>query len=314
MAELFNPDTGLTRSVGPMMSARVSAATAVLSDGRALIVGGWSSGQPSSTAEIFDPATELFSDTVSMTGPRTSSAVVAMPGEGQVLFLGGSDGKRGLRTVEAFVPGRGGTADQFLVVGRLHQPRAGAEAVLLDDGRILVAGGDDGRYGRGGVEVFSSAEIFDPATGTSEQTGSMSVRRHKHAAVRLDDGRVLVVGGSDARDFGGQHRLLERYDPTTGRFEAAGSLHFPRFKLQDAVLRLASGRVLIAGGARKPEVWDPVSQKAEVLDVDLGGAWYFASATALPDGRVLVAGGYTAAEGLPLTAGAWLVEPPRVHS
>ncbi len=59
----------------------------------------------------------------------------------------------------------------------------------------------------------------------------MNVVRYKHAAVRLRDGTVLIVGGSDGRDWQGTYTTAELYDPRTRRFTATGSMHFARFKI-----------------------------------------------------------------------------------
>ena len=95
-----------------------------------------------------------------------------------------------------------------------------------------------------------SAEIYDPRSGRFSATGSLTIRRHKHAAALLRDGRVLVLGGSDERDWDNRYRSAELFDPRTGRFSRTGSLSQPRFKFPDAVAVTPSGAVLVAGGAQ----------------------------------------------------------------
>ncbi|MCI0607991.1 MAG: hypothetical protein L0Z71_02880, partial [Anaerolineae bacterium] len=73
--------------------------------------------------------------------------------------------------------------------GNMSIARAGHAAALLNDGRVLVAGG------LGGSGSLSSAEVYDPATGTWSATASMINARDRFPATRLADGRVLVVGG-----------------------------------------------------------------------------------------------------------------------
>ena len=83
-----------------------------------------------------------------------------------------------------------------------------------------------------------------------------------------------------------------------------------RFKFPYAAIRLPSGDVFVAGGAEFPEVFR--SKERIFVNVAEGfeAARYFASATLLDDGRVLVVGGYSQeANGLPATSRAWLYHP-----
>src|SRR3712207_1266527 len=88
------------------------------------------------------------------------------------------------------------------------------QATLLDDGRVLVTGGT--RTGSNGSVVNREAELYDPKTGTFSPTGPMSVPRLFHAAVRLNDGRVLILGGETEGNV--TLASAEIYDPKTGTF------------------------------------------------------------------------------------------------
>ena len=127
--------------------------------------------------------------------------------------------------------------------------------------------------------------------------------RHKHAAVVLRDGRVLVVGGSDVRDFRGRYRSTEVWSAATGRFDPAPALREPRFKLPDAVVALRPGRSSSPGAARPSSGSAPGGTLRDGR-ATFGGPFMFATATVLPGGRVLVAGGYD--DSITPTAGAWL--------
>ncbi len=172
----------------------------------------------------------------------------------------------------------------------------------------MIVGGGSGHYPS--QTVYRSAELYDPATGKFTSTGPMAVARHKHAAVLLSSGKVLVVGGSDNRDWHGEYSSAEVYDPATNAFSATGAMNTARFKLPDAVVLLPNGRVLIAGGGPFAEVYDETKGNFSKVDGNLGAARFFASATVLPDGKTLITGGYAdSGGGLPSTASAWLYRP-----
>ena len=158
--------------------------------------------------------------------------------------------------------------------------------------------------------IYRSAEIFDPASGKFTLTGEASVARHKHAAILLRSGKVLVVGGSDNRDWHGEYASAELYDPASGTFSATGAMSTPRFKLPEAVTLLPNGRVLVAGGGAFAELYDEATGTFTKVPGSLGAARFFASATLLPGGKALISGGYAeSAGGLPATPAAWLYQP-----
>jgi hypothetical protein len=178
-------------------------------------------------------------------------------------------------------------------------------AVLLRDGRVLLAGGWDESG------VTASALLYDPRTGRIAPTGSMRAARGAPAAVRLRDGRVLVVGGS--RD-GGVLRSAELYDPRTGRFASTGSMAVPRGAFTVTLLR--DGRVLVVGGDHD----DRVLASAELYDPRRGRfvragrlrvARHKHGAALLPDGRVLVVGGSSARDFYGRYATAEIYDPRR---
>ena len=278
---------------GPRLSRpRVGHAAAALRDGSVLVVGGWSGRTPTATAER--RVGVRFVPTGAMGSPRGGFTATRLR-DGRVLVVGGTDGSRTLATAELYDP----TTGRFTATGNLHEGRSAHSATLLRDGRVLVVGGSDGD------SVRATAEVFDPASGSFEPAGTLRAPRHKHAAVLLRDGRVLVVGGSDARDFGGRYRASELWSPATRRFAPAPALRERRFKLPDAVVRLASGDVIVAGGGDTVERYRPGGRF--LRDGEIGRPFMFATATVLRDGRVLVAGGYD--DSIAPTDGAWLYEP-----
>lgn len=293
-AELFDPATGTFAATGRMAVARVGHRAVPLRDGTVLIVGGWGPGGTLASAEIYDPRAGSFAPTGSLRQRRGGHSATVLA-DGRVLVAGGTDGTRPLASAEIYDPAAG----TFAPTGDLLVAREGQGAVALPDGAVLLLGGGGGR----GV-VLAGAERFDPATGRFARAADLTLPRHKHAALALDDGRVLVVGGSDARDFAGRYRSAEVCAPAPGACAPLADLALPRFKLGDAVVRLPSGAVLVAGGGDRAELLDPGAARFRTLPGDLGAARAFATATALPDGRALIVGGYD--ERLDLTAQAWL--------
>jgi hypothetical protein len=130
------------------------------------------------------------------------------------------------------------TLGTFSVTGAMTTLRFQHSAMLLMDGRVLLAGG----YGSEG-EGLASAEIYDPATGAFSPTGGMTSPRRMHSATLLPGGRVLIVGGYSSANALGSAEL---YDPASSAFIPTGSLTWSRGG-HTAIL-LASGKVLILGG------------------------------------------------------------------
>src|SRR5215475_15889040 len=94
----------------------------------------------------------------------------------------------------------------------------------------------------------------------------MQFQRYKQGAALLPDGKVLIAGGSN--EIGRQitYSSTEIFDPQTGRFSPGPRMKFPRFKLLSSVVALNDGRILLAGGAERPEIYDPKREVFTALD------------------------------------------------
>lgn len=300
-AELYDPDSRSFQVIAPLALPRAGHRAVRLHDGRVLVVGGWTGTAATATAEVYDPVTGRWTASGPLQQPRQSPIAQLLP-DGRVLVAGGADdGMNPLASAEIFDPGSNG----FVGAGGMLTPRASHVAAALSDGRILITGGNARRRSA----VLASTEIYDPSTGRFQPAGDMSDRRHKHAAVRLANGRVLIIAGSDERGPRGLHRRTELFDPTTGRFSAGPELNAARYKIVDAAVVLPSGAVLVTGGAASAELWDPADATGfRPLRGKMGAGRSFATATALPDGSVLVLGGYD--QQIRPTAAAWLARGP----
>lgn len=207
---------------------------------------------------------------------------------GLVLVAGGfgvSGSGPELHTAELYDPASGtwtGTSD----CNREHRAHT---ATLLQDGRVLVAAGLDL-----GAHIVAIAELYDPTSGTWSFTSKMHHGRYRHTATLLQTGRVLVAGGN----YGDALATAEVYDPVAGKWATTGNLNVARWN-HTATL-LPNGMVLVTGGTSNfnqtevttsAELYDPVARSWDSTgSLHTGRAYH--TATLLPDGRVLVAGGW----------------------
>ena len=216
--------------VGPISSARELAVAAPLPNGKVLIAGGQTvgGGPATSSAELFDPVTDTFSSAGagSMTTARSGAVAAPLP-NGKVLIAGGENNSIALSSAELFDP----STDTFSSagVGSMSTPRVDAVAAPLPNGMVLIAGGENNSS-----SGLSSAELFDPATGTfsSAGLGAMTVARAGAVAAPLPNGRVLIAGGENA-GTGNSSSSAELFDPATGTFSGRGDRandDSPRFR------------------------------------------------------------------------------------
>lgn len=175
----------------------------------------------------------------------------------------------------------------------------------LRDGRVLIIGGHAGR--RSDITIHSSVEVYDPAHGTFSRVGDMRLRRHKHDAVLLPDGRVLVAGGADERDDRGTYRSTELFDPRTATFTTGPLMNLARYKHAGSSVVLPSGLVLIAGGAAQAEIYNPRNRTFSLLAGDYQMAGQFSAVAPLASGGALITGGYGNGSGP--RSSTWLNRP-----
>ncbi len=176
----------------------------------------------------------------------------------------------------------------FEVAGHMTDKRHGHYSILLRDGRVLIGGG----AATGGSDAYathhSSAEIFDPETGSSRATHSMSTSRMNDKGTLLPDGRVVFA--SATQHTGAKTYPVEIFDPRTGAF---APIQFnPAFEKISKSMVLSDGKILAFG--RFGAIWtiDPETGEFEFknrLAVPRGAY----TATMLRDGRALIIGGIT---------------------
>jgi hypothetical protein len=297
-AELYaDPDLVAT---GSMSIPRAGHTLTLLNDGRVLVIGGIRNVGYRATlasAELYDPATGTFTPTGSMSTPRQSHTAILLR-DGTVLVAGGSpDGIGALSSAEIYDPQTG----KFHLTGNMAMARQSHTATLLIGGKILITGGARGNT-PGGYIAYDTSEIYDPATGRFSPGPRMATDRLGQTATLLHDASVLVAAGRSSRTgFSRSFTALksaEIFDPESTAFITVGSMRVPRF-LQTATL-LHDGEVLIVGGwnlfgpigagMAEAELYDP-STRAFAVSGRTHVARVTHTATLLPDGEVMVAGG-----------------------
>lgn len=305
-SELFDPMTGTFSASGGLITPRYLATAVLLQNGKVLILGGstdsGNGSTPATTCELYDPATETFSATASLPGGAALGFSATLLNNGEVLVAGGvitvTNNDTYLAQAELYDP----TTGKFTATGSMTTARSLHSATLLDDGTVLIAGGEDGNRA-----ALSSAEIYNPATGIFTATGSMTAARILQLAVRLNGGQVLIAGGGNYT--GSTPNILssaELYDPVAQTFTATGDMTVARTtEAPDVptITLLNNGTVLLAGGGptsnggqvlASTELYDPTSGTF-TASANMSTARTFDTGTLLDDGGVLLAGGIDSA-------------------
>jgi hypothetical protein len=279
---LLAQDRGIFSATGEMTTARMGHTATLLQNGKVLIAGGWQSvpgGQHCTgslhirsyfldcvlllnSAELYDPSTGTFTATGSLNKTGLFHTATLLP-DGKVLINWGASAELYDPRTEAFSTIDGITS-------------GGNTATLLNNGKVLFTG--------------FPPDLYDPAEGTLVAAGAYAgTHGTLEAAALLPSGRVLIVGNAGCCDDFGRTEL---YDPATGTF----SLTAPIFTDSSSSMRttlLLNGNALVDDGDNAG-VYDP-SNGSLTVNGNLTTPRQDHTATLLPDGTVLIAGGDFAA-------------------
>jgi len=338
--------TGRVVPTGNTVEPRFDHTATLLPDGKVLIAAGMArNGVIDSTAEVYDPRTGQFVSAGKMQAPRGWGVTATVLPDGKVLLAGGASASYCgvscyLANAELYDP----ISRTFSLTGDMTGPRAGANSILLQNGDVLIVGGNEesgsekaataelyhpstrkfsvtGSMHSGGSPVLLSmksgkvlalsdagGEIYDPGMGRFTVAGHSSFARAKFGVALLPDGRSLIAGGQMGGAWRPGTATTEIYDPNTGALTPGPQMSLSRFKLRKAVVPLGEGTILIAGGAEQPEIYDAASNSFHTVTGSRLDCFYFSTATRLSDGEVLIVGGYARPGGAAVNH-AWLYQP-----
>lgn len=293
-AEIFDPATGSWKLTSPPKITtlnpqpyREGHTATLLPDGKVLILaarfGTTQRSGESNAVELYDPIADTWALS---TGPVRPFHTATLLKNNKVLINGGPDEPRAYLYDIA--------SGQWTQTGSIPMGRSYDTATLLPDGKVLLVGGSD---------KDGSTYLYNPITGTWSSAGNLNRARLYHKAALLSDGRVLIVGGYQQSYFDRNHYFSssEIFDPATKQWIVGPYLSTPRYRHD--ITALADGRVLLAGGSqgngayKNVAVFDLARKAASGLwglysnssDNSTNRQWH--TATLLPDGGVLIAGG-----------------------
>ncbi|MDD2772835.1 MAG: kelch repeat-containing protein [Elusimicrobiales bacterium] len=309
-----------------MAAARANHTATLMANGNVLVAGGYFASSGSlATSEVFYPKTNTFAATGSMSVPRQKHTAIILPSggsAGNIMVIGGKSNDDYENTCEVYIS----TMAAWKTIGPvMNARRAFHTATILQDGRVLVAGGVNATN-----NALNSAEIYNPAANTWTAVASMNTARYYHTATLLRSGRVLVVGGSGGF---GEIFSAEQYDPVSNAWTQltipplldAGGAAVPvdRPRLKHTATLLPNGDVLLAGGFSTND-----NQAKKYLDYfpsDTGGLYSTLdpetavsslgtrrgdhTATLMGDGTVIFAGGYDGSKPVSNTEQVYFMAP-----
>ena len=223
-----------------------------------------------------------------MKAARQLHSAIKLP-DGRIFVVGGRGPGANLNntvyeTAELYNP----DSDEWTLTGSMVDQRHDLCASLLQDGKVLAAGG------RGKLNMaMPTAEVWDPETGEWSQTENLNTGRDYMPCLTLNDGRVMIIGGEE-RDYA-MEATAEIWDPSTGKWSETAPMSAARAR-HTATL-LDDGRVLITGGGKldppyekTSEIYDP-SSDTWLITAEMSTGRASHSAVKLSDGNVLIVGG-----------------------
>lgn len=257
-----------------------------LSDGTVLVQG-YDGNRDTFGAALYSAVPDSWTSVVP-TEFGTLGATATLLQNGKVLVVGGSNDQNALAFAEIYDP----VAKAWSSAASMPTPREYHAAALLPDGRVLIVGGDEGGSSTAPPTTPLDAIIYDPNANAWSDAGPLLVASNLPTATTLPNGTVFVVNA----DFLG---TTEIYDPAANTWSAGPTAGNPHWQGATATL-LPDGKVLVVGGVASTTLNPITLSFPEIYDPN-AGTWTPAgsmltnrtlhTATLLPNGTVLVAGG-----------------------
>jgi N-acetylneuraminic acid mutarotase len=264
--EAYDPATDTWAAKADMPTRRILFATGVV-NGKIYVIGGESSlgASARATVEEYDPATDTWSQKADMPTPRTRSAASVVDGKIYVIGggRGGGSGYPEMPTVEAYDPATNTWTKKADMPGARE-----LLSTSVVGGKIYAIGGQ--REGGGFSGVFSTVEMYVPATDTWTKKADAPLPRKVHSASVLKD-IIYVFGGRTA--IGGlPESFLFQYDPATDTWAAREDMPY---RVANAPASTVDGRIYLIGGSSAPwpymEVLSTVWEYSPVPSPDFNG-------------------------------------------
>jgi hypothetical protein len=286
-AEVYDVEPGGWRNEVALDRPRSSHTVTLLPTGKVLVAGGLNGDSPLESASLYDPARGAWSPAASLGTARARHTTTLLP-NGKLLAAGGTqDGRSPLNSAELYDP----KLDSWSPTAPLGTPRFGHTATLLSNGKLLVAGGT-----RDGRTPLNSVELYDPVSKSWHPIKPLLTARSGQTATLLPGGHVLIAGGQDGTS---SLDSAELYDPVNPDNPWTFIMPLGTPRSGHTATLLPSGLVLVVGGTpdgstplNSAELYDPGNSDTPWTSImPLGTSRSGHTATLLPSGQVLVAGG-----------------------